>query len=514
MKPNHRFTQIFFLLISTTALSDLQWPLKEKTYLTGTFGEFRKNHIHAGVDISTHGKIGLPIYAGDSGLLYRVKTQYLGFGKAIYIKLNNGNLLVYAHLDRFSPVIENIVKIAQQKEQKYEIDIHPKEKIVINKGDLIGYTGDTGNVSPHLHIELRDPEERPINILKHGLNIQDTAPPVISGLAICDPSDTHCISNYSVKEIPPKINIDGKKGIAISLYDPSTGNKIGIYELSVILDEKPFFAVKFNTFSYDEFNDNFIMCNKDLFINHNAIYYHLFRAFNNKLPFYSLNSDGILDLTPGKHSVKIDAIDNSGNRSILKFNINYKPVKQAEKQKLEKTQCFSKDKLCRVAIEKDDLYYPFEINIETISNKKFGELIPMSNIYIIEPGEAVFKKATVSINVPRCSSGHIYKYENDKWKFMDKDTMTDFTRFALFKDITPPNINTLSTHPIFKAKIDDKGSGLDYDKISLEIDGQKVIAEYSVKRKELFYKIPEGKHKVTCTAIDKAGNINRKEVSI
>ena len=32
----------------------------------------------------------------------------------------------------------------------------------------------------------------------------------------------------------------------------------------------------------NEFKDNFILCNKDLYVNHNKVYYHLFRAFNNK----------------------------------------------------------------------------------------------------------------------------------------------------------------------------------------------------------------------------------------
>lgn len=470
------WTKFFILLV-------FLWPLKEKVYLTGSFGEFRKNHIHAGIDISTHGRIGLPIYASESGLLYRAKTQYLGFGKAVYIRLNDGKFLVYAHLDRFSPQIEKIIKDARQK---YEVDVYLKEKIIINKGDIIGYSGDTGGVAPHLHVELRDPDERPINPFS-SFGIIDTTPPVITGVAICDPLTTYCIS----KTIPATIS--DKVGLAVSTYDPSHGNRLGVYQIDLIVDGKLHFTVKMDTFSYDEFRDNFLLCNKDLYVNHNKIYYHLFRAFGNKLPFYPLDSDGILDLPPGKHSVVIDVYDYAGNKNSMKLSIISKPQTSPRKPESKTDIWYSKDKLCKVTI---DQYYPIQVEIDRIS----------PNVYNIKPKKAVFKKATISIS----GDGHIYKYEDGKWKYMDDNTITDLGKFAVFKDTTPPSIRIISAYPIFRAKIEDYGSGLDYDKLSLYIDGKKVIAEYSVNRKELFYAMPKGKHKIECIASDKVDNITKR----
>lgn len=497
---------VFFCI---SVFPDLQWPLKEKTYLTGSFGEFRKKHIHAGIDISTHSKTGMPVYAGENGFVCRVKTEYKGFGKAVYIKLENGNILVYAHLERFSPEIEEAVKNEQLKNNKYAVDFNPERKIYIKKAELIGYSGDTGGVAPHLHLELRDPDERPINILQNGLRSEDKTAPVITGLALCDPETTYCKKFYSLKQIPSEIHIEGKTGLAVSVYDSSKGNTLGAYQLDLFIDGKLFFTVKMDGFSYDEFYDNFLLCNKDLYVNHDRIFYHLFRAFNNKLSFYPAGRNGILDLSPGRHSLEIRAADNTGNISSVKFNIVYTAQKIIQ-DKVITTGWTSEDKLCRIHINKEDQYYPIKMTIkEKTQNKNTGELIPVSKIYDTGPKKAVFKKASVSVT-PQAKTDKtgLYKFEDGKWKYMDDNTVKNFTQFALFKDNTSPTIKIISRYPMFRAKIEDNGSGLDYEKLELLLDKKKVIAEYSINRKELFYKMPLKARKISCTAVDKAGNAN------
>jgi murein DD-endopeptidase MepM/ murein hydrolase activator NlpD len=48
--------------------SPLDVPLK----LTGTFGELRSNHFHAGLDVATEGVTGLPVYACADGWVRRI----------------------------------------------------------------------------------------------------------------------------------------------------------------------------------------------------------------------------------------------------------------------------------------------------------------------------------------------------------------------------------------------------------------------------------------------------------
>jgi hypothetical protein len=512
------FTRVFFLCnicvlsFCNLIFPDFQWPLKEKTYITGSFGEFRKDHIHAGVDISTKGKTGLPVYAGETGLLHRIKIQYKGYGKAVYLKLQDGKFLVYAHLDRFSPEIEKIAYESQTKNGTYSIDINPKEKLLVKMGDLIGYSGDTGGVAPHVHIELRDRNENPINILKQGFNIYDKTPPKITDIAMCDTITSKCIQSFNAEKIPPEIEINGPIGLAVAVHDNSFGNKIGVYQMDLIIDEKLFFTVKMDKFSYDQFNDNFFLCNKNLYVNKNRIFYHLFKAFDNNLPFYVTKSNGILLLDKGRHTVEIRATDNAGNSDSVRFNIFYNLSSPPEKPQLSGETLFSSDKLIQIKIEKEDLYYPLKADIEKIQFQKLGELIPIA-VYNIKPKDTIFKKAFVIVrSLDQIDKTGIYEYKNKKWKIITDGLIRNFNKIAVFKDITPPTIKITSTYPIFRAIIDDKGSGLNYEKLSLYIDKQKVIAEYSINRKELFYKMPSKGHNVICITEDMMGNLTKCEV--
>jgi len=506
----YNLTFIIFMFPSLLKASIL-WPLKEKTYLSGSFGECRKNHIHAGIDISTHGQTGLPIYAGESAYIYRVKTQYTGFGKALYLKCKNGYFLIYAHLSKFNSKIEKIVNSAQIKDQKFKVDIYPQKKIFIKKGQLIGYSGDTGGVFPHLHMELRNPKDEPINILKNGLDILDTTPPHICGLAVCNPKTTFAIAFYPATN-KSAIVITQNTALAVCAYDKSRGNKLGIYQIDLIVDKKLFFRIKMDRFNYSQFSDNFFVYNKDLYVNKNKVYYNLFRSFNNTLPFYPLHTNGILRLNPGKHTVTIKIMDCSGNISILKKALI---VKQgAESNKKIKRQNIFQSKDGKLSIRFENLYSPLRIKIKSAAAKKTNlqKLTPVSNVYRIWPKAAVFKKARISIKKFADANGiGLYKLDKGKWKYLRNNTCKILGEFCLFKDIYPPRIKIISP---FKAEITDRGSGIDYDKLILRINGKKVIAEYSLRKKQLFYtgNIPKKRYKVEWIAVDLAGNREKKEM--
>jgi len=81
-------------------------PLKIPLRYSGTYGELRPNHFHAGVDLKTQGREGFPVYAVEDGFLSRIKVETGSYGKVVYLdhpKLNKTT--VYAHLNRFSPKI-------------------------------------------------------------------------------------------------------------------------------------------------------------------------------------------------------------------------------------------------------------------------------------------------------------------------------------------------------------------------------------------------------------------------
>ena len=91
----------------------------------------KKRHHHSGIDMSA--KIGTPIYAPADGVVEYAK--YKGsYGNYLLINHPFGFKTAYGHLEKFTV----------------------KSGDYINKGDLIGYVGNTGrSTGPHLHYEIR-----------------------------------------------------------------------------------------------------------------------------------------------------------------------------------------------------------------------------------------------------------------------------------------------------------------------------------------------------------------------
>ena len=108
--------------------------------------------------MKTKGTVGHPIYAISDGHISRIVSNFAGFGKALYLKLDDGNTAVYAHLNKFTPLLERRLKRQQKKSGSYFTNIYPKpNEFIFKKGDIIAYSGNTGfSFGPHLHFELRN----------------------------------------------------------------------------------------------------------------------------------------------------------------------------------------------------------------------------------------------------------------------------------------------------------------------------------------------------------------------
>lgn len=105
-----------------------------------------KNEFHQGVDLRAD--IGTPIYAPADGVIEFAGYNNSGFGYLVIIEHNFGFKTRFAHMSRKDVV---------------------KEGEFVKKGDLIGYSGNTGlSTGPHLHYEIRFIQRPldPINFIK------------------------------------------------------------------------------------------------------------------------------------------------------------------------------------------------------------------------------------------------------------------------------------------------------------------------------------------------------------
>ncbi|MEL7221662.1 MAG: M23 family metallopeptidase, partial [Bacteroidota bacterium] len=100
---------ILFSQASNESLPNFIPPVKGGMQLTGTFGELRGNHFHAGLDI--RGAVGRPIYAIADGFVSRLLVSVSGYGQAIYLQHPSGHTSVYGHLNRFRDDIAGLWQI-------------------------------------------------------------------------------------------------------------------------------------------------------------------------------------------------------------------------------------------------------------------------------------------------------------------------------------------------------------------------------------------------------------------
>lgn len=153
------------------------WPTDSGQYLSSTFGETRSAHFHAGLDIKTWGQEGYRVFASRDGILHRLLITERGYGKAIYLQHADSSYTVYAHLQRFNDNFQHIADSIRMQDHSFEMDeALSSQQIKVKQGDVIGYTGSTGIGPPHLHFEIRDASNNPINALTKGLEVKDEIP--------------------------------------------------------------------------------------------------------------------------------------------------------------------------------------------------------------------------------------------------------------------------------------------------------------------------------------------------
>lgn len=563
-----RFKFLFCLLLIVNVLTaqneskypQYPYPVKFPIYLSATFGELRNNAFHAGVDIKTGGEIGKKVYAVADGYVSRIGVSPWGYGNAVYITHNDGFTSVYAHLEMFNDKIGKYVKEKQLASKSFAQSLYlKKDEIPVNEGELIGYSGDTGGSGgPHLHYELRDANQRPLNPYLFGFKVNDNIKPSVNGIALY-PKELSSVNgsdqpayfklknnggNYTVEGGDIKVN--GTVSFGISAFDQADGsqNKNGVYSIDLYADNRLIFSVLFDRYSYDETRYVNSLIDYKKFVNDKIRYvrseideYNILDVYGEKNGYVTVNQSD-------KVAIKYVVKDYFGNTATVNFTlVGVEPIMEYSDNQYGRAY-YRIDGKQEVEVNLGDFtakipekaFYKFEYvlarQIDTIPN------IASNAAYILGSEDIPVQK-NIEIKIrpadEYASSDKLYIVsiaKNGKFgavggKMVDGMMTANIKRFGTYAlavddtapTITPDNFNNNSKIikcKRLKIKIKDKESGI--GSYNIHLNGKWVVGAYDAKNDLLFYDVDEflkyGNNKMEVVVTDAVGNKTSRTYNI
>ena len=503
-------------------------PLEVGLVLSGTFGELRSNHFHSGLDIKTLQQEGLNVLASSGGYVSRINIQHFGYGKALYIQHPNGYITVYGHLKKFSPEIDAYIKKQQYAKETYEIELFPEAGVLnIKKGELVAFSGNTGGSGgPHLHFEIRDGQQRPMNPQLFGIQVKDTQAPTINSLfAYALGEDSHVngseqqqrirlipLADGSFKTEP--INACGNIGFGISTTDKQDGasNNNGVYKIETSLNGDPVFELNFDRFSFDESRHLNQLIDYKYFSKNKSRITKLFLQPNNPLSIYNnVVNQGKLNIQDSlTYLYNIKVLDFDGNQRIIRIQIIGKQNNNIIPKEIKKTDYFVQaDQAFSIEENGIDVYIPkgslYEDTFLDISFK--GD-----TIYFHQDDTPIHNSITLGFDVSK------YRPEDREKMFIARlgyqgrpnynstytkgDRFTISTRtfgdYTLAADIKPPSISPvnfqnnqwITGNSNLKLRISDDISGIKSYRAT--VNGKFILMEYESKNNTLTHDFNDG----------------------
>ncbi len=542
----------FFLFVCTLPLFHFgqmkaQWvpPLDLPIQLSGTFGEFRSNHFHAGLDIRTQGRQGLKVKSVQNGWVNRIRVSTTGYGKALYIQHYDGTTSVYAHLKKFAPKIEAYVKERQYQKESFTIHLFPKSEVLkIEAGELVGFSGNTGgSYGPHLHFEVRNSSnQNPINPMEYPLEIKDSQRPQIQNLYIYN--GIHPDSKK--KEFPlvkkndsvytaAGIYSGGKISVGLRLFDRQdlSYHKNGIYKAKVRLNGIPQFEMKMDEISFNDSKYiNLLIDYKEYAQKRRRIQRFISHSEQKTTFSEGKKTNGEMDISPGKsYQIMIEVSDYVGNTSYVEAYITGTDPPLKFTEKLDSIDP-SKDYLFdfddkSVYFPQNSFYDAIPLKVENVEN----ELIVGEDHYPLQkPFEIQFQipdqdslKNSQSFIAKLNSKGEPYFFSNQKKEDSWIGKSKTLGRFILSRDSIAPKIKPLnfknkqwlSSFNYLRVKLTDDYSGI--KSYRGEINGKWIRFEYEPKNNTLIYdfndlSFKESLHQLTIKAEDRVGNVSKLEM--
>jgi hypothetical protein len=501
---------------------DFHTPIDAPFDLSGTFGEFR-SRFHTGIDFKSRGVQGQKIFSIEDGYVSRIEVNNYGYGKVIYIDHLNGFTSVYAHLKNFNPELDEYIKSELYKSKRNSIKKFPKtNQLRINKGEVIGYSGNTGrSFGPHLHFEIRDTKSQDaINPLMFNYTYKDDERPIIRGLYLINENNS-LVRNSPIRKKVKKINdstytvddfeYNGKIGIGLDIYDiqyKNLYNQNGVYKVELFIDSILKYSYKMDKIKFSENHYKKIMYDYLSLAQKNKKVLKIYTPRNSDLSFLKnnkfngiINSDSIRD-----NSLLVKVSDWNGNSSSIKFNLkandsisrrssyngieiltnqNYTLNKNSSIIEIGKNT-FYDDLLMNISYQSDTLNLgkekdPFRSSIRIKLPHKISDTLELRQSFV---GKIINGK--ISYISSKKNKSYIYANTSSLGEYIiSKDTLKPDIKPINFK-----NNSNIKVKNILKLRLKDDLSGI--KNYSSYFNGNWALFEYEPKSNMIFHNLSDG----------------------
>ena len=499
---------------------DFHTPIDAPFNLSGTFGEFR-SRFHTGIDFK--GGEGINIFSIEDGYISRIEVSPNGYGKVIYITHPNGYSSVYAHLSRFSPDIERYIKSEQYRSKSFTVKKFPKkDKIQIKRGELIGYSGNTGrSFGAHLHFEIRETNSQDaLNPLIFNYTYEDLERPIIRGLYTIN--ENNSLIRYLPKRVKiSKVNdstyvadnivFSGNIGFGLDIYDiqyKNLFNRNGVYKIELLIDSIRKFSYSMDRIKFSENHYKKLMYDYLSLVKNNKRVLKVYSPPKSNLSFIKKNDfDGIIKSNEISGSnVNIKVTDWNNNASYLKFKIISTDSIELNKP-LNGIEILANQKYVinkgesSIEINKNTFYEDVLLNITSKDNT-------------IDLGEEVTPfRSSIKLKVPidknldslSLSQTFIGKIVNNKVNYISSKINDSFitantsslgkyiiSRDSILPEIRPINFKNKSnvkSNKTLRIKIKDDKSGI--KNYNVYINGKWALFEYEPKQNLIFHDLSD-----------------------
>ncbi len=536
-----------------------QPPVSHTVLLSGTFGELRPNHFHAGIDIkSSNGVPGDPIFSAADGYISRIKVDESGYGNSISINHPNGYTTVYAHLDHFTSEIEAYVKQMQYGQESFEVELAPNPSLFpVYQGEQVGVMGNTGSSNgAHLHFEIRETvSQNPINPLLFGLNVVDNVAPKMHSLKayfLNDKREAKDDKSFTVFKSGDRYRIKGdtltlaawQAGFGLKVYDhfDRVSNWNGIYSLQMLQDDSLVYEFDLESFSFEESRYINAHCDYEERVTKNSYYNRCYTLPGNQLSIYrQLEDFGVVKLYQGKTSkITMVASDVAGNSSTLEFWVKRGDIPAAAQTVANKAYNyilpFDEGNLIQtdmlyLHMPAGTLYENLYLDYESTPERSTGcyslvhhlhdSKTPVHGFFDIgiRPTVPIPAELKPKVFVAYCNGGGVWNCGGE-WKdgFL-RAKVRALGNYCIMVDVTPPAIKPISFSTNMKGykkmsfKLSDNTitSG-DVRALHYEgrVDGEWILMSFDKKTSTLTYefddRIAPGEHELSLMVKDAVGN--------